>query len=81
MRRQPVQVAVRCRPATKRDGRDACIAVEGDAVTVASGEEEAGFSFDVCLGMEADQSDVYDAVPCVPKLNLWPVVAVGDDLT
>ena len=45
MRRQPVKVAVRCRPATKLDGRDACIAVEGDAVTVVSGEEEAGFSW------------------------------------
>ena len=71
MRRQPVQVAVRCRPATKRDGRDVCIAVEGDAVTVASGEEEAGFSFDVCLGMEADQGDVYDALVSEPMEALF----------
>ena len=72
MRRQPVQVAVRCRPATKHDGGGAaCIAVEGDAVTVASGEEEAGFSFDVCLGMEADQSDVYDALVSEPMEALF----------
>ena len=72
MRRQPVQVAVRCRPATKHDrGGAACIAVEGDAVTVASGEEEAGFSFDVCLGMEADQRDVYDALVSEPMEALF----------
>ena len=62
---------MRCRPATKLDGRDACIAVEGDAVTVVSGEEEAGFSFDVCLGMEADQSDVYDLLVSEPMEALF----------
>ena len=69
MRRQPVQVAVRCRPPAAREG--ACVAVDGEAVTVASGDEEAGFSFDRCFGQDADQADVYDALVAEPMEALF----------
>jgi len=72
VRRQPVQVAVRCRPSGSRDAPGGgCVTVDGDAVKVRSGEEEAAFTFDSYFGPEAEQSDVYDALVTSPMEALF----------
>ena len=69
--RQPVRVAVRCRPALASDG-EPCVSIRsGGAVSVRSGEEEASFTFDAAFDSNAAQHDIYADLVAGPMAALF----------
>ena len=69
--RQPVRVAVRCRPAHSSDGEPCVTILNKGTISVHSGDEEASFTFDACFGSTVVQHDVYSELVASPMASLF----------